>query len=329
MKTIRWGIIGTGNISSTFAKAVTSLEGAKLVAVASRSQERANEFAEKFHIEKAYGSYQELALDPELDVVYIGTPHTEHFSNARECIINKKAVLCEKPITLNQSETMHLIELAKEHKVFLMEAMWTKFLPVTQQVKQWVKEKRIGTVKHLKISFGFYKDFDPEHRLFNPNLAGGALLDVGIYPITYTIHMLDKLPDQILSFSEIGKSGVDEQNVIIFKYNEGMLAQLSSSVLLDTGDDAEIIGENGRIVVPKFWMAESALLYDKEGKLLESCSIPHKVNGYEYEAMEVNRCLRDGKLESDLVPLKDTLNIMKLMDQMRNEWGLKYPQEEE
>lgn len=327
MKTIRWGIIGAGRISSTFATALTSMEHTKLAAVASRDIVRAEEFAGRFHVDKAYGSYEELAADPEIDVIYIGTPHSEHKANAALCIKNSKAVLCEKPFTLNVSESEYLVKLAREYGVFLMEAMWTKFLPVTRRVKQWLLENRIGEVKHMRISFGYYSEFDPESRLFNPNIAGGALLDVGIYPISYVVHMLQRLPDLVISSAVIGRSGVDEQNVIILKYDNGILADLSSAVSADTGSEAVIIGAKGKIVIPKFWAAEEASLYDAENNLMEEYKKPFAVNGYVYEAEEVNECIREGRLESELLPLKDTLDIMKLMDEIRGQWGLTYPQE--
>lgn len=327
MKTIKWGIIGAGRISSSFAAALNSMKDSELVAIAARDIDRANMFADRFHVKKAYGSYEELAKDPEVEVIYIGTPHTEHKANSALCIMNGKAVLCEKPFTLNEKDSQYLISLAREHKVFLMEAMWTKFLPVTKMVKKWLQDKRIGEVKHFKVSFGYYAEFDWNNRLFNPEVAGGALLDVGIYPITYVIHMLDKLPDQVISSAVLGESNVDEQNVIIFKYKEGILADLSSAVSADTGKDAVIVGDKGKIIVPNFWMASSAQLYDDKGNLLESFLEPHLENGYEYEAEEVNRCLRDGKTESDVVPLQDTLEIIKVMDKIRAQWGLIYPQE--
>lgn len=327
MKTIRWGIIGAGRISSVFATALNSMKDTKLVAVASRDLSRAEEFAERFQIEKAYGSYEELVNDPEVDVIYIGTPHPEHKANAALCISHGKAVLCEKSFTLNGKDSRYLINLAKEHKVFLMEAMWTKFLPITKRVKEWLKEGRIGEIKHLKVPFGFQAEFDPESRLYNPELGGGALLDVGVYPITYVIHMLERLPDQILSSAVLGATGVDEQNVILMKFNNGILADISSAVSAEIGHDAEIIGTQGRIYVPSFWCAEDAMLYDTANELVETCELPFPVNGYVYEAEEVNRCIRDGLLESELLPLQDTLDIMDLMDGLRAEWGLTYPQE--
>jgi len=327
MKKIKWGIIGAGRISSTFATALNSMGDTEITAVASRDSERAKEFSERFKIKKAYTSYEELAKDPEIDVVYIGTPHTEHKANAALCIMNGKAVLCEKTFTLNQTDTQYLIDLAKEHDVFLMEAMWTKFLPTTKVVKKWIQDKIIGEVKYINIGFGFQSEFDPKSRLFDLQVAGGALLDVGIYPITYVIHMMGKLPDKVVSSAYLGKSGVDEMNVIAMSYKEGTIADLNSSISVNSGKDAVIIGDKGKIVVPNFWTAESAEVYDSNRNLVDAFLHPFTANGYVYEAEEVNRCLREGKKESDLLPLKDTLDIIKIMDEIRADWGLVYPQE--
>lgn len=327
MRTIKWGIIGAGNIASKFATALVAMENVELTAIASRNLKKAEEFAQRFQIKKAYGSYEELAKDPEIDVVYIATPHTEHKDNSALCIRNRKAVLCEKPFTINNRETEYLMSLAKEKNVFLMEAMWTKFLPVNAIVKSWITEKKIGEVRYIRASFGFYSDFDPNSRLYNPNTAGGALLDVGIYPIAYVIYLLDKLPEQIVSDAVIGRTNVDEQNVISMRFEGGILADLSSAIIADTGSDAVIVGDQGKIVVPEFWKAEKAERFNAKGQLVETYTLSHPINGYEYEAEEVNRCLREGRIESNINPLQSTLEIMKLMDQIREQWGLKYPQE--
>jgi predicted dehydrogenase len=325
MRTVKWGIIGTGQIASKFAKALNSLDHTELTAIASRDQVKAKEFANRFHIKKAYGSYEELTLDPEIDVIYIGTPHTEHKAHARLCISAGKAVLCEKPFTLNYPEAKELVDLAKSNNVFLMEAMWTKFLPATRIVKQWINNKIIGEIKYMNISFGFRTEFDPRSRLYDPALGGGALLDVGVYPLSYAIHLMERLPDKIVSSAHIGQSNIDELNVITLLYKEGMIANLSSAITAPAGNDAIVIGEKGRIVIPNFWTAESAEVYDANGKLVDSFLHPFTSNGYVYEAEEVNRCILEGKKESDIIPLNDTLEIMKILDSLRAEWGLVYP----
>lgn len=327
MKTIRWGIIGTGNIASKFATALQGMEDTILMGVASRNLEKAEKFATEFGAYKAYGSYEELAKNSDIDVIYIGTPHTEHIKNAALMIKSKKAVLCEKPFTLNEKDSKYLIELAKENQVFLMEAMWTKFLPVTSRIKTWLKEGKIGTVKKIQIGFGFYNEFNEAHRYFDFNLGGGALLDVGIYPIAYAIDLMDSLPEKICSMVSKLENGIDEQNCILFQFPGQAIAMLSSAITVEVGKDAIIIGDNGRIRVPNFWMADKAYVYDNSGKLIETYKETERINGYEFEAYEVNQCIREGFLESQRLPLKDTLDIMKIMDDLRKEWGIHYPQE--
>ncbi len=327
MRTIKWGIIGTGGISATFAKTLKQMEYTELTAAASRNENKAREFADKFGIKKAYGSYEELVKDPEIDVIYIGTPHTEHRPNAELCIINGKSVLCEKPFTLNSKEAKYLMELAKEHNVFLMEAMWTKFLPVTKKVKEWLAQERIGTVKKLQASFGFTVPYNESNRLYNFDLAGGALLDAGVYPITYVLYLMDKLPVQVVSTGIFLDNGVDEQNCVLFKFDNHVIATASSAINAQIGQDAVIIGDEGRIVVPSFLMANKAYLYDREGRETEVFEEEARITGYEFEAYEVNDCIRNGKIESSINPLQNTLEVMQVMDGIREEWGLKYKQE--
>ncbi|HHU70563.1 MAG TPA: Gfo/Idh/MocA family oxidoreductase [Clostridiales bacterium] len=329
MRVIKWGIMGAGNIATKFATALRSMEHTELTAIASRNINKAEKFAERFHIKKSYGSYEELAKDEEIDVVYIATPHTEHKANGALCIVNNKGVLCEKPFTINKEESQYLIDLAAKHNVFLMEAMWTKFLPVTNTVKNWIREKKIGEVKHIRASFGYNTPYDINSRLYDPYTAGGALLDVGIYPITYACYLLDKLPDSISSSAIIGKSNVDEQNVIGLQFDNGVLANLSSAIAADTGDDAIIIGDKGKIHIPNFWNAQKAIVYNNEDVIVDTVELPFMSNGYEYEAEEVNVCLRQGKKQSSIHSLNDTLDIMKILDEIRKQWGLKYPQESE
>ncbi len=327
MQTIRWGIIGAGRISSAFAKALNQIENVEITAIGSKDLTRAKKFADKFNIKKAYKSYEELVQDEEIDVVYIGTPHTEHKKNSILCLNNKKSVLCEKPFTVNADETKELIDLAKSKNLFLMEAMWTKFLPTNKKVTEWIESGIIGKITTINASFGFYNETNEENRLFNKNLAGGALLDVGIYPVTYATQIMKQLPSTILSSSIIGNTGVDEQNSIIFKYDNDVIANLASAISSNLGSDAIIIGTKGKIQINAFFRAESASLYIGE-ELIETFTSPFEINGYEYEALEVCNCIRSGLTESKINPLKDTLEIMTILDTIRKQWNLKYPCEE-
>lgn len=328
MKKTNWGIIGAGNISSKFATALAGVEDASLMAIASRSIDKANQFAKQYGAEKAYGSYEEIVKDESIDVIYIGTPHSEHKAHAELCIKAGKAVLCEKSFTLNQEDTKYLIDLAKKHNVFLMEAMWTKFHPATKTVKDWIVNGKIGKLRGIQISAGFKREFNPEHRLFNPDLGGGALLDIGVYPITYAMYMADAYPDEISSYAYFGKSNVDEQNAVILNFKEkGVLASLNSGVTAEVGKDAVLIGEEGRIFVKGFWCSNYVALYDNQENLIEEFKGEFEVNGYEYEIREVQDCLRAGKKESEVIPLSDTLSVMKVMDEIRGQWNFKYKQE--
>lgn len=325
MKKINWGIIGTGNIANTFATALSGIKEVNLYGVASRTLNKANDFAAKYGFTHAYGNYEEMIEDPELDVIYIATPHTEHFANAKACILAGKNVLCEKPISINSKETATLAELAKENKVFLMEAMWTKFLPATACVKEWIDSERIGAIQFMDINFGFAGELDYDARLLNPNLGGGALLDVGVYPIHYATFLMNSLPDTIQSTMQFSISGVDELTSVTFSYKEGTMALLNSSITARLGANACIIGSKGKIVVENFYMAEKASIYDEEDNLIETFYEPFPTNGYEYEAIEVNRCISEGLLESPRNPLKNTIEIMEILDSIRKEWNLTYP----
>lgn len=329
MNKIKWGILGAGNISSSFATALNSIEDAEIVGVAARDRIRAEEFCEKYNGKKAYGSYEELVMDPEIQVVYIGTLHPYHYEHAKLCLEHGKAVLCEKPFTLNEKSSKALMDLAKEKNVFLMEAMWTKFLPATKKVKEWIQNGKIGNVRYIKSAFGLHLEYDETHRLFQLEKGGGALLDLGIYPITYAIHMLGQVPRDIKSSVVMGKAKTDEINTVIMEFDKGVVANLMSASTVEVGKDTEIIGDKGKILVPNFWMANEATLMDLDGNEKEHFEVTHKANGYEYEAMEVMECIRLGKLESDVVPHKDTLDIMRIMDSLRHDWGLEYPGEYE
>ncbi len=325
MNKINWGIIGTGVIANNFAKALNIVKEANIYGVASRSIDKATAFANKYKIDHVFADYTAMIADPMVDVIYIAVPNTEHFMYTKACILGGKHVLCEKPVSVNASETRGLMELAKENKVFLMEAMWTKFLPATTCVKEWIDSERIGAIQFMDINFGFSGERDYNSRLFNPELGGGALLDVGIYLIHYATFLMNSLPDQIQSTKYIGISGVDEMNSISFTYKEGALAVLNSAISTRIGTKAIIIGSKGKIVVDDFYRAQKALIYDEEDILIETFYEPFEENGYEYEAMEVNRCIMEGVLENPRNPLSKTIEIMEIMDHIRDEWNLKYP----
>lgn len=323
---IRWGIIGTGKIAREFATGLTVLPQAELVAVGSRTTESASRFADIFGVPHRHASYEALANDPDVDVVYVATPHTLHQENSLLCLGAGKAVLCEKPFTINAAEAEAVIQFAREKKLFLMEAMWTRFIPLVVKLRQLLADGVIGGVQMLVADLGFRADFDPLHRLFNPQLGGGGLLDLGVYPVSLA-SMIFGPPSRITSVAQLGETGVDEQAAIIFRYDQGQLATLYTSLRTGTPKEIILMGTRGRIKIHSPMFRPNKLTLSLDGQEDHVIEMPLEGNGYNYEATEVMRCLQVGKLESDTMPLDETLAIMETMDQIRAQWGLKYPRE--
>jgi predicted dehydrogenase len=313
MKTIRWGIIGTGNIANSFASDFSYCAGGELVAVASRSMEKARDFAKQYSVGSSYDSYEALCSDPKVDAVYIATPHSSHYTYATLALQNGKAVLCEKPLTTNTADCQRLIDLAKTNDVYLMEALWTYFLPPILKAINWISEGRIGKIENLKADFGFKATFDPHSRLFNPDLAGGALLDIGIYPIALSLLVFQEMPRQSMVTSELASTGVDIDEEMTFLYDDGAKAELTATFQRQLPNEAIISGDLGYIKIPEFFMARECSLFDHNHHLLDHTHDSRKSTGYHYEIDAVNRDLMAGKKQSNVVPLKVSLKLQKIM----------------
>jgi len=322
---IRWGILATGNIANSFARDFQFVEGGILKAVASRTMEKAQAFAEIYKIAKAFGSYEELAADPEIDAVYIATPHSEHCRNTVMLLNAGKHVLCEKAFSVNAREATEMIALAKSKNLFMMEAMWMAFQPGFLQAKQWIDEGKIGELRMIRAEFGFKADCDPKNRLLNPDLAGGTLLDIGVYPITIAQYLFNKKPLAISSMASIGKTGVDEQLSLSLKYSENQIAHLSTSFLTTLENSAFIYGTNGYIQIPHFWHSKKAMLRSATEEVVFELDTP--VSGYATEVNHMNEMIRSGRGESDVVTFEKTLEIMEIMDTIRAQVGVRYPGE--
>jgi len=325
---IRWGIICLGNIARSFAKGLAAVPDARLVAVGSRSLDKAKAFAAEFPspekiVPRAHGSYQALVDDPEVDAVYVASPHPMHKDDAILCLKAKKAVLCEKPFTVNAAELAEVIAVARKQKTFLMEAMWTRFLPIMGKVREWLASGVIGEPRMLTADFGFRCGWNPQSRLLDPALAGGGLLDVGVYTLALAAMVFGPTPKRISGLAHLGETGVDEQAAFLLAYGGGELAVLSSAVRTNTAHDARIDGTEGRITIPTFWKATKAVL-TAPGRT-ETVEMPLTGNGYNYEAIEVGRCLRAKRLESPAITLDESLAIMRTMDELRRQFGLRYP----
>jgi len=325
-KKIYWGILGCGQIAGKFAQSIQGVSDAILYAVASRSEEKARLFGQQHKAVQYYGSYEEMINDKEVDAVYVATPHNMHFDHAMMSIMAGKAVLCEKPLTVNASETKALIDAARREKTFLMEAFWTRFLPSTRKLLELIDSGIIGECRLLQADFGYNLPFDAEHRSYNPDLAGGALLDVGIYPINLAQMIFRDDPLEISTSHIPAPTGVDAQSAYIFTYPSGSLAVMNAAVNVDTQHNAWIYGSKGFIHMPDFFHA-TMLHVHPEGKKPETLSIPFESTGYGYEAIELMNCLRAGIMESQVMPLSESLKIMQIMDRIRDQWGLKYPGE--
>jgi predicted dehydrogenase len=322
-KSINWGIIGTGWIAEKFAEGLSVLPDAKLKAVASRNVDRARSFAARYQFDTAYGTYEQLALDPDIDVIYVATPHPYHCANTLMCLENGKAVLCEKPFAMNEREVVRMISKAREKKVFLMEAFWTRFLPSIGKTMELIAAGELGTVRHIKSDFGVWRPFDPSHRAFNKNLGGGSLLDIGIYPVFLTLLLWGE-PDRISAVSDIGSTAVDESLALIFKYNDGRIATLFSSFTVNSTVETHICGTKGRLKLNRMWHCPVPLELTKGDNETQRIDPSYIGNGYNYEAEEVMKCLRRGKKESDILPLDFSLRLMRLLDRVRKEIGLVY-----
>ncbi len=326
MDRIRWGILGTGNIARKFATGLTALDNADLVAVGSRSRAAADAFADQFAIPNRHPSYGDLAADPEVDAIYIATPHSLHEDNMLLCLQAGKAVLCEKPFTINADEAQAAITAARSKRLFLMEAMWTRYLPIMVELRRLIADGAIGEVRMVAADFGYRAGFRPESRTFDPALGGGALLDVGVYPISLA-SMLLGTPDRIASLAELGQTGIDEQSAMVLGYPGGQMAVLYTAVRTTTPQDATIMGTDGFIRIPSQWWVPKTMTLHAAGKAPQVIDMPFVGNGYNYEAAEVHACLAAGKTESEAMPLDETLAIMQTMDRIRAQWGMKYPME--
>ena len=326
MQNINWGIIGCGGIANKFAEAIARTEGSVPYAAAARDKIRAADFAGKWGFTKSYGSYMELVNDDSVDIIYIATPHSYHYAHTKLCLEAGKHVLCEKPFTVNAEQLKVLLDLARERNLFLMEALWSKFLPGMAKVKELVAEGKIGEVVSLEADFGLNFPYDPEHRLFNPLLAGGALLDLGIYPLFLSLHLFGK-PEVIKSHSLLDNNGIDLTTSIITQTSSGAICNLSTTMRANMLIKAKIIGTGGKIEFDNWWFTPVNFTLSIEGKEEREMQFPPLVNGYEYEIMESVQCLQEGKIESSIMPHEFSMLLMETMDEIRKISGITYPEE--
>ncbi|PTL85178.1 Gfo/Idh/MocA family protein [Vitiosangium sp. GDMCC 1.1324] len=351
---IRWGILGTGQIAGLFAKGLREIPEARLVAVGSRSSQNAERFARQYGVARAYATYEELVRDAEVDVVYVATPHTAHREHCVLALDHGKPVLCEKPFTVNAAEATAVVAAARARGLFCMEAMWMHFVPVMRELETLVSAGTIGDVRMLTAHLGIPFEFAPQHRLFDPALGGGALLDLGVYPLSLALRLMGK-PIRISSQAVLGRTGVDEQCTVLLEFPEGRQAAITTSLRNRTPDDATLMGTEGMIHLhapiyrpetlslvrtPRIALAsETSRIREFADRLgldrlthnrwvreavdfVRTERVTRRVigNGYAHEALEVMRCLREGLWESPLMPLAESVELMRTVDAIRLEW---------
>lgn len=324
MNQIKWGLMGAGRMSGWFAEALSILPNANRYAIGSRDFTKGKQFAKTYGFQKAYASYEELVNDPEIDIIYIGTPVRHHYDSLMLALNAEKPVLCEKALTVNGAQAREAYALARKKNLFFMEAMWMKCQPAYRKMMEWIRGGLIGDV--MSVEARFHTKSMNGHRLFCHEIAGGALLDLGIYPLTAACDILGYRPSEITSRAAIGKENVDYTNSTLLSYENGSFASVASGLALEKMISLFVVGTKGRICTSKefFFQAQHVEAIGYDDALLGSFDGPFLKNGYEFEAMEAMDCLHHQKTQSDLVPPDESLAMMDLLDTLRAKWGLKY-----
>lgn len=317
------GILGAGSIARQMAYTISKMDNAINYAIASRDYKKSQEFAQEFGVIKAYGSYEEMIEDPEVKLVYIATPHSLHYEHAKLCLNNGKHVLCEKAFTTNEKQAKELFEIAKEKNLFITEAIWTRYMPMRKTLEDILKSDVIGELHSLTASLGYRINNIP--RLVDPNLAGGALLDVGVYTLNFASMVFGDNIKDISSTVIKTDTGVDAQNSITLCYENNKMAILHSTMMSRTDRRGIIYGSKGYVEVENINNCEGIKVYSLDGKLIDEYKTPEQISGYEYEVEASIKAIKNGELECIEMPHSETLIIMRLMDKLRGSWGIKYP----
>lgn len=319
------GILAAGGIAGTMARTINNLRHpeVELYAVASRSQERANEFAQKYHVPVAYGSYEELASDPKVDLIYIASPHSEHYAHAKLCLAHKKAILVEKAFTANTAQAQEILELGKTQNTLVTEAIWTRYMPSRAIISHALKEGKIGVPHSIQANLGY--PISHKDRIFKPDLAGGALLDLGVYPINFAMmffgHELLSVSGQCVK----GATGVDFMDNICLIFKGGQMASLHATAMGPSDRNGVIYGTKGYMVITNINNPEKIEIFNQEHNKIEELPLPMQVTGYEYQVLSCLKALKQGKIECPEMPHQHTIDVMKVMDELRKQWQIKYP----
>lgn len=322
IKLIKWGILGPGNIASKFAEDLMLVADAELVAVGSRDLAKSEAFAKKYASKRAFGNYEDLVTDDEVEIVYIATPHPFHFEHTMLCLENGKSVLCEKPLAMNSRQVTAMTDLARAKNLFLMEGMWTRFLPTIEHVLSLINSGTIGTINHLTSDFGFAASLDKQ-RLFQNELGGGALLDIGIYPLYISLLFLG-VPQKLEANATITEANIDTFCAMMLDYGASK-ALLSTTILNNTPVEARIYGEKGAIIMHGKFHEGRKITVSMHNGFTEEIDLPPTGHGFYHEIMEVSDCLRKGEIESQKMPWKSSHQLIGVLDAVREKIGLSYP----
>jgi len=322
---MRVGILGAGNIAGVLAQTFARMDGVECYAIASRTLEKAEAFAGKYGFEVAYGSYEELVKDSKVDLVYIATPHSNHYEDMKLCISHGKPVLCEKAFTMNSGQAKEIAKLSEEKGVYVTEAIWTRYMPSRKMINDILANGIIGNVRTLTANLSYV--IHGNYRITAPELAGGALLDVGVYGINFALMHFGTDIERIESSVQMTDTGVDGAESITIHYKDGKMAVLNHSIYCRSDRKGIIHGDKGYLVVENINNPQSIAVYDTNDVLLQKVTVPEQISGYEYQVLETMECLQQGKTESVSMPLADSVYVMEVMDSIRKQWGLVYPQE--
>jgi predicted dehydrogenase len=326
MNTTNWGIIGPGRIAKKFAAALDLVDGAKLYAVASRDAAKAADFAAEYGAPTSFGSYEEIASAAGIDAIYVATPHGFHAEHSILCLQKGKAVLCEKPLALSARQVSAMIAASRQSKTFLMEAMWTRFIPLMDSIIKLVASGAIGDLKYIRADFGFLAPFTPRGRLYDMRLGGGSLLALGIFPLFLCTQLLGR-PTRIVAAGELSPTGSDTTCHASLFYGDNRSAVITSTLTCATAMTAEIAGTEGMIRIPNSWYKNDRYEYNRTGAPAETVLLEPMVNGFEYQVRETMACMEQGLLESPLLPHSFSLMMAELMDEIRSQIGVVYPSE--
>lgn len=320
---MKFAILAPGNIAHSMARAVSEIEKIECYAVASRDYGRAAEFAKQWGFEKAYGSYEEMVQDPQVELVYVASPHSHHYEHAKLCLEHGKHVLVEKAFTVNAKQAQELIQLSEEKGLLLAEAIWTRYMPSRKMIDDILASGVLGNVTSLTANLGYI--LPHVERMQNPELAGGALLDLGVYPVNFALMAFHGAVKEVNATAIMSPKGVDWMNSITLSFEDGRMAVLHSDMLAQTDRQGVISGDKGYMEVQNINNCEEIRVFDLERKMTASYKVPEQINGYEYEVLSCIRAIEDGRTECEEMPHSEILRVMELLDRVRKQWGMVYP----